>query len=316
MTQTPSRDARQEHLAIPAALNVTLLLAAGLVAAGLLRAASHAASWTALVLAAVAFSFVNNTLFSLLHEATHDILHPRRRVNDWMGRIAAAFFPTSFTLQRAFHLTHHRYNRTEREQFDYFRPRDSTVLKLAQWYSILTGLYWIFSPVGCVVFSLFPRVFRRGALRDDGSAVAQQTGADAYLGSVDDVPAATIRLETFLSAAIQIAMAAALDLTLAGWGCCYAAFAVNWSALQYADHAFSPLDVREGAWNLRVNPVVRLVFLNYHHHLAHHRHPRVPWIHLPRLVDRESPRPRFLHVYLQMWRGPRAYPGQDAAPRA
>jgi fatty acid desaturase len=145
--------------------------------------------------------------------------------------------------------------------------------------------------------------------------VARQTGADAYLGSLDDAPAATIRLETVMSALVQGAMVIGLDLTLLGWGCCYAAFAVNWSALQYADHAWSPLDVREGAWNLRVNPLVRLVFLNYHHHLAHHRHPKVPWIHLPQLVDPAAPRPRFIHVWLQMWRGPRPYPARDAAPR-
>ena len=32
---------------------------------------------------------------------------------------------------------------------------------------------------------------------------------------------------------------------------------MNWSALQYADHAWSPLDVRDGAWDLRINPLVR-----------------------------------------------------------
>jgi fatty acid desaturase len=80
---------------------------------------------------------------------------------------------------------------------------------------------------------------------------------------------------------------------------------VNWSALQYADHAFSPLDPKDDAWNLKVNPVVRALFLNYHHHLAHHNAPQVPWLHLPKLVRPDSAQPSFWRIYLRMWRGPR-----------
>jgi fatty acid desaturase len=84
---------------------------------------------------------------------------------------------------------------------------------------------------------------------------------------------------------------------------------LQWSALQYADHAFAPLDVVEGAWDLRVHRWVQAVFLNYHLHLAHHRHPTMPWIHLPRYVDASRPRPRFLAQYARMWLGPRPQPG-------
>jgi hypothetical protein len=38
--------------------------------------------------------------------------------------------------------------------------------------------------------------------------------------------------------------------------------------------------------------------------LAHHRHPNVPWIHLPRFVRRDDPRPSFWSIYLRLWRGP------------
>jgi fatty acid desaturase len=117
-----------------------------------------------------------------------------------------------------------------------------------------------------------------------------------------------MRLEILLSAAIQLLAWWTLDLTPVGWGACYAAFAVNWSALQYADHAWSDLDVRDGAWNLRVNRVVQYVFLNYHHHLAHHQHPEIPWIHLGKFVDVRAPRPSFLSIYLSMWKGPRPLP--------
>jgi fatty acid desaturase len=294
---------------IPATLNGVLLITALGACAGCLWMASHAESLAARLLAAGVFSYVNNTVFSLLHEATHGVLHPSRRVNDWMGRIAASFFPTSFTLQRTFHLTHHRDNRTRRERFDYLQPGDNRFLKHAQWYSILTGLYWAFVPVGCAAFALLPGLARRL----QGTRHGEQTGAESYLGRVEDIPRTTLRWEALFTLAVQAALVLGLDLSASGWGLCYAAFAVNWSSLQYADHAWSPLDVREGAWDLRVSAPVRWLFLNYHYHRAHHRHPRVPWLYLGRYVDPDAPRPSFPRIWLSMWRGPRPLPalGED-----
>ena len=53
---------------------------------------------------------------------------------------------------------------------------------------------------------------------------------------------------------------------------------------------------------------MQAVFLNYHLHLAHHRHPSVPWIHLPAHVDPAEPRPSFFGIWLSMWGGPRPLP--------
>ena len=59
---------------------------------------------------------------------------------------------------------------------------------------------------------------------------------------------------------------------------------------------------------MRVAAPVRWLFLNYHYHRAHHRHPRVPWLYLGRYVDEDVPRPSFLSIWLSMWRGPRPLP--------
>lgn len=126
--------------------------------------------------------------------------------------------------------------------------------------------------------------------------------------NVEHAPRAAIRLELLFTIAMQVALFLLLDLSIAAWLLCYGAFAVNWSSLQYTDHAFSKLDVRDGAWNLRVNPLTRALFLNYHHHLAHHRHPHVPWIHLGEYVDPSEERPSFWTIYWKMWRGPRPIP--------
>lgn len=293
---------------IPGTLNQVLLTAAICASAALLALASHAGSgWLALA-AAIVFSYLNNTVFALLHESVHGIFHDNKRVNEAAGMLAAAMIPTGLSFQRVFHLSHHARNRTEDEQFDYFRSGDSRFLKRAQWYSILTGLYWVFLPLGCLVYLLAPWVFRLRVFRSRDATLGQQTGAAAMFAGLDGTGQTRMRLEILFSAAFQAALVMLLDLSFKGWLACYAAYAVNWSSLQYADHAFSPLDVKNGAWNLRVNRMVQWLFLNYHHHLAHHQHPSVPWIHLPHYVNFSEPRPSFLRVYLSMWRGPRPLP--------
>ena len=287
---------------IPGTLNLILTILAAAACAACLWLASHGTLWQ-VVAATIAFSFLNNTMFALLHESVHGIAHQDRRINEWIGRIGAAFFPTGLSLQRVFHLGHHARNRTDLEQFDYIRPTDRPWLKRAQWYAILTGVYWIFVPLGGIAYFFFPFLFRVGRTQ-----VGTQTGATSMFAGLENASGVRIRLELLFSGAVQVALFLLLDLTAAGWLLCYAAFAVNWSSLQYTDHAFSKLDVRDGAWNLRVNPVTRLLFLNYHHHLAHHRHPHVPWIHLGTLVDPAEPRPSFWSSYWRMWRGPRPLP--------
>lgn len=299
--------------AIPARLNLALLAGTIAVTATCLYLVSHSGSLPIVIAAAIAFSFFNNTMFSLMHEAVHGVLNPDPRLNDAAGRIAAAFFPTAFSLQRAFHLAHHRNNRSDSERFDYYGPHENRLLKFAQWYCILTGLYWIASPLFCVVYTLTAGIVPWTRLLAPDNRFGQQTSAEPFLESLKSVRPMSARLDVALSAAIQAALFYLLDLSFAGWLICYACFAVNWSSLQYADHAFSRLDQHEGAWNLRVNPIVRLIFLNYHHHLAHHRAPGTPWTQLPRLVRPEDPSPTFWSVYLRMWAGPRPLPKKGQA---
>jgi fatty acid desaturase len=301
---------------IPARLNLVILVAAIAATTGVLWLASHADAIWLMVAAAIVFSFVNNTIFSLLHEALHGIFHPRNGVNKWAGRLAACFFPTSFSIQRAFHLTHHRYNRSADEQFDLIRPGDNKALKIAQWYCILTGLYGLSPTIFCVLYAISPNLFRMRWWARKDTGIGHQTSAAIYFGAVEKVPMRVVRLEVLMAIAVQLGLFYLLDLNLAGWLLCHAFFAVNWSALQYADHAFSPLDAKDGAWNLKVNPFVRALFLNYHHHLAHHQAPQVSWIHLPKLVPHDSPQPEFWRIYLRMWLGPRSIDQVDLAPAA
>jgi fatty acid desaturase len=290
---------------IPTLLNVFIICVSTISAITLLVVASRSHHISIILLCAIVFSLVNNTNFSLLHEAVHDVLHRNAKVNYVLGVFLAAFFPTGFTFQRYCHLGHHQRNRSYAEQFDYYRPTDNRVLRYLQWYGILTGLYWCLAPFTTLVYLIAPKSMIKIINKADHSQLATTTGSDAMLKSIGKAPMLQVRCEILFTLLFQISLFLLLGVTWQAWLVCYAAFAINWSSLQYADHAWSELDTVNGAWNLRINPLVRVLFLNYHHHRAHHQNPRISWRHLHSLIDYSKPRPSFLRIYLMMWKGPR-----------
>lgn len=299
---------------VPGRLNLAILATAMAVIAACLWTASHAPGWALPLAAAVIFALANNTMYALMHEAVHRHFHPNLAVNEAAGRVIAGFFPTAFALQRVFHLAHHRNNRSEHERFDYYAPGENVALKRAQWYAILTGLYWLALPLFALIYFFTADLLRwRHLFGAKGAWFARQTSAQEFLDALEEVPVAQVRRDIAIAAAVQAALITGLDLTLFGWALCYAAFAFGWSSLQYTDHAFSPLDTEEGAWNLRVSGPLRLIFLNYHYHLAHHRNPALNWTDLPGAVRSGDPHPSFWVIYRQMWAGPRPLPQEPDA---
>lgn len=301
---------------IPNVRNLAILAISLPTALGLLWAASRslqAGHWGWLLASALAFSFVNNTNFSLLHEAVHGILNSNRRLNHALGWLLAASFPTSFNLQQLFHLGHHARNRTDAEMFDLYYPSDRVWLKRLVIYAMPTGFYWLSAVLVNGVFLVFPLLLRSRHLRQ--SSLMKYSSFDAMLNGIPNSQrfASMIRLQIVATLAIHAGLAWTLQLEPLAWLCCYWCFGMNWGSLQYTDHAFSPRDIRHGAWNLRVNPIVRWIFLNYHHHLAHHEHPQVPWVYLPRLVDPTQPRPSYLGNFLKLLSGP--YPATEPSPK-
>lgn len=255
-------------------------------------------------IAAISFGLINNTIFSLLHEAVHGVLFNSRTLNNGFGRFLAAFFPTTFTLQQAFHLGHHRRNRTDHEIFDQYYPKDDIWMKRAIIYLLLTGFYWPSSPIANLIFLFCPWMFESKKFRKN--ELMKDSSFDSMMSVFDrrSLPKNKIRLEILLSLTIQVAIIILCDISFLTWIICYYSFAIFWSSLQYTDHAWSKRDIREGAWNLKVSPLTEKIFLNYHYHLIHHRHPNLPWIHLPKFVESKDPRPSFWEIYFKLWKGP------------
>lgn len=290
--------------------NWAILAGVAVIDVGLLWISSHAHSSIILACAAILFAFSNNTLFALMHEAVHGNFDPSPTRNDLAGTLCAAFFPTAFTLQRSAHLTHHRNNRSDLERFDYIDCNEAIPLKTAQWFSILTGFYWIGIPAFLLFYVLFAEAVSWQKLERRWAGFSKQTSAAEFLGSLRRLPVWRVRAEFAVSAAIQVGLAVSLNLTFTGWAFCYGAFALAWSSLQYADHAFSRLDRIEGAWNLKVGDFTKRMFLNYHYHLEHHRDVQCHWQDLPGRIKPQADGPRrLLSVLLLMWKGPRLLPG-------
>lgn len=301
-----------DKFSIPNRLNLAITLSSTIAAIGLLILASHTNSGWIMLFCAVLFSFLNNTNFSLLHEAVHNILQSNPKVNYALGVYLAAFFPTGFTFQRHCHLGHHQRNRSYAEQFDYYRPTDNIIIRYIQWYGILTGLYWCLAPLTTLIYLVIPKTMMKIIERTEESHIASSTGSSAMLKSIENTPSLITRSEILFTFIFQSSLFLLFGITWQAWVLCYSLFAINWSSLQYADHAWSKLDVLNGAWNLKVNKIVRILFLNYHHHLTHHQNPKVSWMHLNSIVDKTIPRPYFRNIYFMMWKGPKPIAEHDS----
>ena len=282
-------------------LNIIILITATVVNGVCLYIASHS-GWGWTILAMLIFSLSNNTMFSLLHECVHDVFSPSTTLNRWVGRYTASWFPTGFAVQRAYHLLHHRNNRSASEQFDVLHEHDVRWLKYAQWYAIFSGLYWVIATIGVLIFALTPKRWRDAIVQLLGKQGGVQTGGKSYIGALNALPPIQARAEVWGAMAFQLMCFVVLDLSVSGWLLCYASFGLQWSSLQYTDHAYSPLDRRNGAWNLIVPKFIRLIFLNYHYHLAHHQYPQIAWRDLPKYAETGV---RFRHVWQHCLRGPK-----------
>jgi fatty acid desaturase len=284
---------------VPARLNVVLVVLVFLAAVGLLWLGSWFETWYAILAVGVVFSYVLLTDYALLHEATHGTLHTNPRVNHGLGVVAGLLFPAAFTLVQAGHQGHHRRNRTDFEMFDLYYATDNRLVKFAQWYSILCGLFWPTIPLGAILFATCPGLLRLRPF--------QKARSSRYLlGDIRAAEIRAIRVEVLLIALLFAALFWLLELRWQNTLCLYACFAVNWSTRQYVNHAFSKRDIVEGAWNLRHNRLMSLVLLNGQYHLNHHRRPEVSWYYLPALCrDGDPPRPHYIVQYLRLWLGPR-----------
>jgi len=285
---------------IPAKLNLAIII--GQLAAITMccvMAARIGSGW-GLAGLALAFGIVMNSVYSIVHEAEHAMLFPNRRLNDLAGVFMALFFPAPFHLIRQGHLGHHLRNRSDDEAFDFYFEGDHRIWRFMVLYGILTGCYWIVVVLSNVVFLFFPFAGNKKYWEFDRPSAA-------FMESLNPTYRRLIQLECLAVIILHVMIVWSLNIPLLNYAVMYFGFGFTWSAMQYVHHYGTERHVTRGARNLRLwGPIDRL-WLNHNWHLAHHEHPTVPWIYLPRLSDggESAKRGFLLWSYLRMWRGPR-----------
>jgi fatty acid desaturase len=290
---------------IPRTTNAVILMAQLLLLGASFYAAAHVRGWWSVTLLAVAFGILMNSVYSVIHEAEHAILFPDRRWNEAGGIVMALFFPAPFHLLRQGHIGHHLRNRSDDEAFDLYFDGDNVVWKWMVWIGILTGLYYVLVVISNVVAAVAPFILDRRHFRIDRHVPIDRASA-AFFESFNPAHLRWIQLEGIAAIALHAAIVWGLSIPIWNYLAMYASFGFMWSAMQYVHHYGTERHVTRGARNLFLFAPIDLVWLNHNWHQAHHEHPTVPWIHLPRLAPADARRRGFLPwAYLKMWRGPR-----------
>jgi fatty acid desaturase len=256
----------------------------------------HSFSGALLAGVLLASSFVILPLYSLMHECEHSVFHSNRIINEVCGVLLSALFPGSFAFLRGCHLGHHKRNRSESERFEIIEEGQSAWKKRAFFYFVYLGGFWLSVPAAMLLLLIYPQLLA-------GRMLQSSVPVRAMLNGLPERMFLRIRLEC----AGVIAFHASL-IFLFNFDWRYALFlaasGINWSAQQYIAHAHSPLDVLNGAHNLRASALYEKWLLHFNWHLAHHQNPAVSWLYLPGLNDDTRERPPYARSFFRFWRGP------------
>ncbi|MEV0360781.1 fatty acid desaturase [Nocardia sp. NPDC050697] len=236
--------------------------------------------WALLPLALLTTPF-----WSLIHEAVHGGLHPRRDRNDRLGRALAMCYGSPFALLKAGHLLHHRYSRS-RERAEVYDPARARLAAVATGYYVrlFGGLYLL--EIGALLLALLPAA----AIRALGRALDEPDSVSGPL--LERVAQPKVLREFRIDAAAVVALHAVA----------FAAYGPHWWMLALAlggraliislsDNAYhygTDLDEPLEALNLRLPPPLELLALGFNLHGLHHRRPGLHWYELRPAFDAEG----------------------------
>jgi fatty acid desaturase len=270
--------------------------------ASLLTAIDRSGAWWVTVPLVLLFCAVMQGVFSMMHEFFHGQAHADWRLNYGIGLVLAAIFGSSATVHRVNHWGHHVRNRTSAERGEFVHDGENPVLKTLLYYTATCGGLWVAGVVLPVVMLFVPH---RAIAR-----LAASKRTNTYAAAFEQFTRADwsrVRIEALI--------------LLGGWAfvlgsgvwrpttvlVAYGALAYHWSTLQWIYHLRTPIDVVEGAYNLRIPEPVRWLWLSFNFNLTHHRRPDLPWQELGDHTDRAQTQPLWWRWLLQ-WLPPVRFP--------
>jgi fatty acid desaturase len=237
-------------------------------------------------------------VYSLLHEAEHGIFHPNKKMNYFSGLHLSNLFIVSFTFFQQCHLNHHKHNRTDFEMWDLYYKHQNKFLKYVNFYLKMMGAVYLMLPLSAVLFTLYPPIVFSKIFTGHNETGGFVKGTDTRS------KLNRIRIESLGAILFQAALIFVLKLNFFSYGIMYLIHGFVWSSQNYVSHAFSPRDIINGAHNHTISKFVKLIYLNFNVHLAHHQNPQIPWIHLPQVIEKNQQQDSFLKAYLRFWKGP------------
>ncbi len=283
---------------IPVKINLLILVLCSLLYFTLLYLASNSSSVWMMIAYGFVFAIVMIPVYSLIHEAEHNILHPNIWWNNFLGRWLCCLFIVSFTFFRHCHLRHHKKNRTDLEMWDLYYEHQSKWKRYGNLYLMMIGLGYLSLWLSVLLFSFYPSLLFRKFFKQHNEIAGFLEGSDQK----DKIK--TLRWESLLVIILQVAFFLFLKLNFTAWIILFLIHGFIWSSQNYVNHAFSPRNIINGAHNLKIPVIFKPVYLNFNVHLAHHQNPRIPWLYLPHYIKNGENRISFFKNYLRLWKGP------------
>jgi fatty acid desaturase len=250
----------------------------------------------------IPFCLVMQGVFSMMHESFHGLAHSRKPLNYFVMWWASTLFGASATLIHINHLGHHVRNRTRAELADFAVADESLWRKRIEYYFAVLGGIWLAAFVGSLLLPVLP-----ARITDKWSQTAE---VNTYAAAFKDFSSADfkrIRVEVIASVAAWLSIGLLLGWTWQVVLIAYLAFAFSWSSLQWVYHMRTPLDVVEGAYNLRAPRLVRWALLNFNYNLTHHRHSAMHWQQMHAASNQKETRPLW-YGWLQVFLPPQRLP--------
>lgn len=238
--------------------------------------------WWALLI--VPFIPLNNTLWSLIHEAIHKHLHPDSRINDGAGRVLSIMLGTSFHVLRFAHLMHHRFNRDWESEY-YYPDRTPTWKARAGHYFTLTGGLFYMEVLTSLAAMLPYYVVQRLLTHHFTDETIQQAALRYafHRGNIDKAC-----LDSWL---VVMLYSAAFIVYGSYWPILVGLIMARALIISMADNAYhygTPADNSIPAKELHVPVAVSLMLLHFNHHLTHHLNQGACWLALRPLAQQQN----------------------------
>ncbi|MEO6132499.1 MAG: fatty acid desaturase [Saprospiraceae bacterium] len=288
-----------EQYRIPDKINMAIAIVFSCAYFTLLWAASHVTHLGWVLLFGFLFAVIMVPVYSLIHEAEHGIIHSDKRISEAMGRWLSTLFIAPYTFFKHCHLKHHKKNRTDEEMWDLYYEHQDKLKRYGTLYGMMIGLGYFSMWLAVLLYAFAPGLIYSRFFYSNREIGGFLKGSDRK----DKV--ALSRIESWIVIIFQVSMFYVLDLKWTSWLTLFVMHGFLWSSQNYVNHAFSPRDIINGAHNLKIPGWLKLIYLNFNLHLAHHQNPQIPWLYLPAFVRHGKQRITFFKNYIRLWKGPR-----------